>query len=125
MRHTQEGDDKGNGMQARNAGFTLIELSIVLVIIGLVVGSVLVGQDLIKAAQVRATISQIEKYNTTANTFYGKVGSLPGDLNSVTATQFGFNPRGSFGGEGDANGLIECNFELFRDETLHRSTFIF
>ena len=39
-------------------GFTLIELSIVLVVIGLVVGGVLVGQDLIRAAGVRATISQ-------------------------------------------------------------------
>ena len=35
------------------AGFTLIELSIVLVIIGLIVGGVLVGQDLIAAAQTR------------------------------------------------------------------------
>ena len=34
------------------AGFTLIELSIVLVIIGLIVGGVLVGQDLIKAAEI-------------------------------------------------------------------------
>jgi len=42
-------------------GFTLIELSIVLVIIGLIVGGVLVGHDLIRAAGVRATISQVEK----------------------------------------------------------------
>ncbi len=44
-------------------GFTLIELSIVLVIIGLIIGGVLVGKDLIKAAEIRATISQINKYN--------------------------------------------------------------
>ena len=43
-----------------NRGFTLIEMSIVLVIIGLVVGGVLVGQDLIRAAYERAQISQIE-----------------------------------------------------------------
>ena len=40
-----------------SGGFTLIELSIVLVIIGLLVGGVLVGQDLIRAAGVRAQIS--------------------------------------------------------------------
>jgi prepilin-type N-terminal cleavage/methylation domain-containing protein len=62
------------------AGFTLIELSIVLVIIGLVVGGVLVGRDLICAAELRAQISQIEKYNTAVNTFYGKYGGLPGPL---------------------------------------------
>jgi len=65
--------------------FTLIEMSIVLVIIGLIVGAVLVGQDLIRAAEVRATIAQIEKYNTVVNTFRGKYGGLPGDLNASLA----------------------------------------
>jgi prepilin-type N-terminal cleavage/methylation domain-containing protein len=45
----------------RNQGFTLIELSIVLVVVGLIVGGVLVGQNLIKAAQTRAQLAQIEK----------------------------------------------------------------
>ena len=45
-------------------GFTLIELSIVLVIIGLIVGGILVGQDLINAAAIRAQIAQVEKYQT-------------------------------------------------------------
>lgn len=90
-----------------NSGFTLIELSIVLVIIGLLVGGVLVGQDLIKAAELRATLSQLEKFNTAKNTFYGKYGALPGDMNDGIAQQFGFTPRGTLQGEGDGNGLIE------------------
>jgi prepilin-type N-terminal cleavage/methylation domain-containing protein len=48
----------------RNQGFTLIEVSIVIVVIGLIFGGVLLGRDLITAAQVRSTISQIEEYNT-------------------------------------------------------------
>src|SRR5271155_2823005 len=88
-------------------GFTLIELSIVLVIIGLIVGGVLVGQDLIRAAEVRATIAQIEKYNTAVNTFRGKYNALPGDMNAATATAFNFTARGAFAGEGDGNGVIE------------------
>ncbi len=88
-------------------GFTLIELSIVLVIIGLIVGAVLVGQDLIRAASVRATVTQIEKYNTAVNTFRGKFGYLPGDINATAATQFGFAARGAGEGSGDGNGLLE------------------
>ena len=88
-------------------GFTLIELSIVLVIIGLIVGVVLVGQDLIRAAGVRATISQIEKYQTAVNTFRGKYGYLPGDIKDPDASMFGFAARGTLAGQGDGNGVIE------------------
>ncbi len=89
------------------SGFTLIELSIVLVIIGLIVGGVLVGQDLIKAAEVRATISQLQKYNTATNTFRNKYGYLPGDIPDPQASSFGFKARGTERGTGDGNGILE------------------
>jgi prepilin-type N-terminal cleavage/methylation domain-containing protein len=91
--------------------FTLIELSIVMVIIGLLLGGVLVGQDLIRAAEVRAQISQIEKYNTAVNTFRGKYGAIPGDMNVVAASQFGFANAGCTGtaGQRDGNGLVDGN----------------
>ena len=89
------------------AAFTLIELSIVLVIIGLVIGGVLVGQDLINAAAIRAQISQIEKYNTAVHTFQVKYGYLPGDIPDPTASAFGFKARGSNRGQGDGNGILE------------------
>jgi prepilin-type N-terminal cleavage/methylation domain-containing protein len=88
-------------------GFTLIEMSIVLVIIGLIVGGVLVGQSLIAAATMRAQITQIEKFNTAANTFYGKYGYLPGDICANAVTQFGFVTRAGGRGRGDCNGIIE------------------
>src|SRR5665213_2905942 len=93
-----------------NLGFTLIELSIVLVIIGLIVGGILVGQDLIKVAEVRAQISQIEKYNQAVNTFRAKFNAIPGDMAVATANQFGFTVpascTGQMGGR-DGNGLID------------------
>jgi prepilin-type N-terminal cleavage/methylation domain-containing protein len=101
-----KGDTRG-GIWPGTGGFTLIEMSIVLVIIGLIVGGVLVGQDLIRAAYVRAQISQIEKFNTAVNTFYGKYQALPGDINASTAAAFGFAARGTAEGQGDGNGIIE------------------
>jgi prepilin-type N-terminal cleavage/methylation domain-containing protein len=88
-------------------GFTLIELSIVLVIIGLLVGGVLAGQSLIAAAAVRAQISQIERYNTAAATFQGKYGGLPGDLNASLAAKFGLTTRAGIQGRGDGDGILE------------------
>jgi prepilin-type N-terminal cleavage/methylation domain-containing protein len=90
-----------------SSAFTLIELSVVLVIIGLIVGGVLVGRDLVQAAALRSTLAQIDKYNQAANTFKGKYGGLPGDLDLASATSFGFTPRGTGGGQGDGNGIIE------------------
>ena len=97
---------KNRSLHRYKAGFTLIELSIVLVIIGLITGGILVGQDLIKAAETRGQISQIEKFNTAVNTFEGKYGYLPGDIPNPYATQFGFQSRGTWTGQGDGNGMI-------------------
>jgi prepilin-type N-terminal cleavage/methylation domain-containing protein len=91
-------------------GFTLIELSIVLVIIGLMVGGVLVGQNLIRAAAVQATITQVNKFNTAANTFFEKYRYLPGDIPAGPASQFGFAARGPYVGQGDGDGLIQGNW---------------
>lgn len=63
-----------------------MEIAIVLVLIGLVVGGILVGRDLIKAAELRAVVSTIEKYKTAVLTFKLKYYCLPGDCSS--ATQF-------------------------------------
>lgn len=92
--------------KSNKAGFTLIELSIVLVIIGLIVGGVLVGQDLIKAATIRASVAQVEKTNTAINTFYNKYNGLPGDL--VNATNYFTGVLNSNEAQqGDGDRLIE------------------
>lgn len=69
----------------KNQAFTLVELAIVLVIIGLIVGGVLVGQDMIKASEVRATVKQIEFTNAAVNTFREKYKAIPGDMSNATA----------------------------------------
>jgi prepilin-type N-terminal cleavage/methylation domain-containing protein len=83
------------------AGFTLIELSVVLVIIGLIVGGVLVGQDLIKQAELRKLISDVEHFKTAAYTFRAKYDCLPGDC--ANATQFfGVSSKGCSFGTGNS-----------------------
>ncbi len=63
-------------------GFTLVELAIVLVIIGLIVSGVLVGQDLIKAAELRSTVKQAQVFQVAVNTFIGKYSGIPGDIDN-------------------------------------------
>jgi prepilin-type N-terminal cleavage/methylation domain-containing protein len=64
-------------MQER--GFTLIELSIVLVIIGLIAGGILAGSELIHASKVRATVKRFTEIDTAVNTYRTKYACLPGD----------------------------------------------
>jgi prepilin-type N-terminal cleavage/methylation domain-containing protein len=86
-------------------GFTLIELSIVLIIIGLLTAGMLVGRDLIRIAQVRAQVSQIEKLNVAVNTFNGKYRCLPGDCDH--AVDVGLGTAGGDGDDGDGNGSVD------------------
>lgn len=92
----------------RNTGFSLVQVSIVLVIIGLLLGGILVGQGLIQTAAVNAQISQIDKYNTAVNIFQTKYnGYLPGDIPASIAAKYGFTARGGQQARGDGNGIVE------------------
>ena len=64
--------------------FTLIELAIVLVIIGLLVAGVLAGQDLIKQAHIRKNINELQNINRSWITFKLKYNNVPGDLKNPT-----------------------------------------
>lgn len=80
--------------------FSLVELSIVIIILGLLVASVTVGKDLIKAAQVRGVITQLTQFNTSTNTFNLKYDCLPGDCSKASRRGLGSN-------NGDGDGIYE------------------
>ncbi len=66
--------------------FSLVELSIVLVILGLLTGGILAGQSLIRAAELRSISADHNRYISAINTFRDKYMALPGDM--LKATDF-------------------------------------
>lgn len=69
----------------RNIAFSLVELSIVLVILGLLVGGILAGQSLIRAAELRSIGTQYQSYVTATLAFRDKYFALPGDMTNATS----------------------------------------
>ncbi len=86
---------------AYRAGFTLIELSISLIIIGLVVGGILIGRDLIRASELRGDIAQIQKVNLAVQTFRSKYDCMPGDCADASELLSGAQ-------DGDGDGRINA-----------------
>ncbi len=68
---------------ARNLAFSLIELSIILVILGLITGGILTGQSLTKAAELRAITTEFREFQTGVYAFKGKYFALPGDISNA------------------------------------------
>lgn len=115
----------------QNKGFTLVELAIVLVIIGIILGAVIKGQDLIDNARAKKFASEIKAWEIAVWNFFDRKGRLPGDNNKdgkigdgnpfadVDALQFQSPPNKSFsiggntfyvylGSSGTTNYLIVC-----------------
>ena len=72
-------------MKSQQSGFTLVEIAIVLVIIGLLLGGILKGQELINSAKVKNLANDFRVIPTYIYAFQDKFKSLPGDDAQVTA----------------------------------------
>lgn len=83
------------------AGFTLVEIAIVMVIIGLLIGGILKGQAMIQNAKVKRVVKQADELRAAVMTFYDKYGVYPGDENLAAI------PSGGTDTEGDGDGQIE------------------
>ncbi len=79
------------------SGFTLVEVSIVLVVIGLLIGSILVAVNILQNARITSTISSLQSIQSAVSTYNQNYGVLPGD-DAKADTRLGVNFRG--GGNG-------------------------
>lgn len=77
-------------------GFTLVELAVSLMIIGLLLGGVLKGQELLENARITATMKQVREYRSAYATFRSTYGAVPGDM---------INPQGRL----PACATLPCN----------------
>ena len=101
---------------SRDMGFTLVELSMVLVVIGLIIGGVVVGRDLLRASELQTVLREKERYTAAVVAFTNKYNALPGDMTNATKYWGTANggcpwPWDPAGGtcNGDGNGQI-CGY---------------
>jgi len=66
------------------SGFTLVELAVVMAVIGILIGGVLKGQELLRNAQLKRTYADVAALGAAHMGFLDKYSQLPGDM--VTAT---------------------------------------
>ncbi len=94
---------------SKQKGFTLVEIAIVMVIIGLLLGAVLKGQNLINSARVRNMADQNSSIQAAYYGFIDRYRAVPGDMKAVDATAaIGTNNLlNSVGGDG--NGSLKVN----------------
>ena len=98
-------DYLSDGPDCAKSGFTLIELSITLVIIALIVGGILIGRDLISKTRLNAIVTEAQQLKSAVVTFKAQYGYLPGDMPNATSI---WTTAAAWGGgnNGDGDGSI-------------------
>ena len=99
-------------LQKQQTGFTLIEIAIVLVIIGLLLGGILKGQELINSAKVKNLATDFRNIPVFIYGYQDKFKALPGD-DPVASTHVGV-PVAS---NGNGNGIIDGNYNATSGES--------
>lgn len=102
------------------SGFTLLELSIVLIVIGLIAGGFVVGQSIVNNANKRGFITETEKLKSSLQAFIAKYNGPPGDINTATTlwgTAAGGCPDGTRSGTATCDGNNDGNIGTSSSDT--------
>jgi prepilin-type N-terminal cleavage/methylation domain-containing protein len=97
-------------MKSQQSGFTLVEIAIVLVIIGLLLGGILKGQELINSAKVKSLANDFRTIPTYIYAYQDKFKSLPGDDANIAGHLGGTAAQATTPAGKQGNGVIEGNW---------------
>jgi prepilin-type N-terminal cleavage/methylation domain-containing protein len=97
-------------MKSQQSGFTLVEIAIVLVIIGLLLGGILKGQELINSAKVKSLANDFRTIPTYIYAYQDKFKSLPGDDGNIAGHLGGTAAQATTPAAKQGNGVIEGNW---------------
>lgn len=98
---------------SRSQGFTLVELSIVIIIIGFLIAGIAAGQSLINNAKLNSVIQDMQQYTVAINNFASRYSALPGDLDVAGAFWPSCDPTPT-NCNGNMNGVVEWPDEAMR-----------
>ncbi len=87
-------------IKRQQSGFTLVEIAIVLVIIGLLLGGVLKGQEMIENSRIKAVAADMRGVSAAYNSYVDRFHAIPGDETLVTMTGRGW--PSTVGGNGNS-----------------------
>jgi hypothetical protein len=97
----------------KSSAFSLIEMSIAIILIALIVVGIVGGSRIIKNAKISGVISEMSNYSTDTNAFYDRFEQYPGDFNMANSM---FVDDDNDINDGDNNGLIG-NIDFSEDES--------
>lgn len=91
----------------RQGGFTLVEIAIVLVIVGLLLAGVLKGQELIESSRTRAAAAELNSISAANNAYVDRFRRAPGDDGPLATLTGRGGPWANVTAGGDADGIFE------------------
>lgn len=88
-----------------DSGFSLVEISIALLIMGIIIGGILKGQDLLESARLKSLTTQVNEYRVAVTLFQDRYGALPGDYAHASSYIEGTLKDGNGDGRIEGSGL--------------------